>query len=62
MEDAAHIALERGIDHLVLLHAGFAGKRARDDGGGVMVAIASESNTATRPLVGVARSVSLTPA
>src|SRR6266700_3101582 len=42
MELAAHFALERLIDNLVLLDAGLAAKRFGDDGCGVMVAVASQ--------------------
>ena len=42
MQHAAHIALERGINHLVLLHARLALEGGGFDGGGVVVAIACE--------------------
>src|SRR5207302_8878617 len=42
MELAAHLALERLIDNLVLLDAGLAAKRFGDDGRGVMVTVACQ--------------------
>ena len=42
MQLAAHLALERIIDDLVLLHPGFAAKCLGQHGGGVVVAIAGE--------------------
>ena len=42
MQFAAHAALEGGIDHLVLLHAGFALEGSGDDVGGVVIAVAGE--------------------
>jgi len=38
----AHAALEGGIDHLVLLHAGFALEGGGDDVGGIVVSITRE--------------------
>ena len=42
MQGSAHFALERLVDDLVLLYAGLAAERLRDDLGGVMVAIAGK--------------------
>jgi hypothetical protein len=42
MQRTAHAALERGIDHLVLLHAGLALEGGGNHGGGVMVAVAAQ--------------------
>src|SRR5262245_7593989 len=42
VQDAAHLALQRGVDQLMLLHARLAAKARRDDGRGVMVAVAGE--------------------
>src|ERR1700733_5953409 len=42
MELAAHFALERLVDDLVLLHPRLAAERLGNDGGGVMVAVAGE--------------------
>jgi len=42
MQRPAHLTFQRIINHLVLLDARFAAKRFRDDGGGVMVAVAGE--------------------
>ena len=39
---SAHPALKGLIDHLVLLNAGLAGKRARDDECGVVIAVTRE--------------------
>ena len=39
---AAHPAAQRGIDHLVLLHAGHAAELLGDDGRGVVVAVARQ--------------------
>src|SRR6516165_3575591 len=39
---AAHLALERLVDDLVLLDAGFAAERFGDHGCGIMVAVAGE--------------------
>ena len=42
VQRAAHAAAERLVDHLVLLHAGLALEGARDDVGGVVVAVAGQ--------------------
>jgi hypothetical protein len=42
VEHAAHLALQGGIDHLVLLHAALALESLGDDGGGIVIAIAGE--------------------
>src|SRR5436190_246966 len=42
VEFAAHLALQRGVDELVLAHARQAGERRRDDAGLVVVAVAGE--------------------
>src|SRR5260370_7433140 len=42
MKHAAHLALQRLIDDLVLLDAGFAAERLRDHGRRIMVAVAGE--------------------
>src|SRR5947209_3036576 len=42
MECAAHLAAERLIDELVLLHPRLAAERFGDDGCGIMVAVAGE--------------------
>ena len=42
MQNIAHAASKRLIDHLMLLHAAFALERRRDDVGGPMVVIASK--------------------
>src|SRR3546814_12082841 len=42
MELATHAALERRINHLVLLHPCLAGEGGGDHGGGVMVAVAAQ--------------------
>ena len=42
MEDAAHVALQRLVDHLVLLDAALAAEALRDDLGGIMVAVAGQ--------------------
>ena len=47
MQGAAHIALERLIDHLVLLHTVFAAERLADNLGGKMVAIAGKVKSTT---------------
>ena len=42
MQLVAHAALQRLIDHLMLLDAGLAFEGGGDDGGGVMVAVAAQ--------------------
>jgi hypothetical protein len=42
VQHAAHLALQRLIDDLVLLDAGFSAERFRDHGRGIMVAIAGK--------------------
>ena len=42
MQGAAHMALERGIDHLMLRHPAFALEGGRRDGGGEMVVVAGQ--------------------
>ncbi len=42
MQRIAHAALERGIDHLMLLNARLANKGGRDDARRVMIAIAAQ--------------------
>src|SRR5690242_13592000 len=42
MQLIAHAAAQRLIDHLMLLHAGLALEGARDDMGGVMIAVAAQ--------------------
>jgi hypothetical protein len=42
VQDAAHIALQRLIDHLVLLHTALAAEGFRDDFGGVVIAVACQ--------------------
>ena len=42
MQLVAHAALQRLIDHLMLLDAGLALEGGGDDGGGVVVAVAAQ--------------------
>ena len=42
MQLAAHLALQRGIDELVLADTGQAGEGGRDDAGAIVVAVAGQ--------------------